>query len=54
MGWSVRWVLELIRTGKLKAQKLGKNYLIQEDSLAAYLKQRKPIGWQPGRPRKDA
>lgn len=54
MGWSLSWVRQIIRDGRLAAQQIGRSYLISDQALADYLATRRPRGWQPGRPRKHS
>ena len=51
LGISRRRVLALVSTGRLPAQKVGRDWIIQEADLDK-VKDR-PQGWVKGRPRKD-
>ena len=48
LGVSVRRVLQLIETGKLKAQRVGRDYVIEREALATvktYGKAGRPPKW---------
>jgi excisionase family DNA binding protein len=47
-----RHVARLIREGKIKGEKIGRDHLINVDDVMAYKKNRPRGGWQKGRPRK--
>ena len=49
LGISLRRVQQLVETGTLPAQKIGRDYLIQEKDLSKIT-----IHGKPGRPKKDA
>lgn len=50
LGVSPRRVLALIEAGRLPAQKVGRDWIIQEADLEAVKERRQ--GWPKGKPRK--
>lgn len=50
LGVSPRRVLALIESGRLPAQKVGRDWIIQESDLEAVKDRRE--GWPKGKPRK--
>ena len=50
MGWTSRYVVMMINQGRLQAQKIGRDWVIQREDLDNIAPASKPVG----RPRKDS
>jgi len=49
MGWTSRYVVMLIHEGRLKAQKIGRDWVIKREDLGNIAPASRPVG----RPKKD-
>ncbi len=49
LGVTVDWINKLIRAGHLKARRIGRDWLVDAESVARYQANRRG----PGRPRKE-
>ena len=51
LGVSRRRVQKLIQLGTLTAQRLGRDWFVEESTLAAFAQLDRKPGWKPGRKR---
>lgn len=49
-GWTKSWITQLARDGRIESRDLGPILLIDQDSLEAYQRDKKPAG----RPKSDS
>lgn len=52
LGLARSYIIAAIRRGQLRAEKIGRDWLITPKDLAAWNSRRKPTGYPAGRPRK--
>lgn len=53
LGVSDARIRVFIRDGRLKAERVGRAWLIHKDDLEAFARLPRPQGWKKGQPRKS-